>query len=894
MLRQFAAGIRALFRREESNRELSDEVDSYLEHSIQAFQARGHSPEDARRAARLEFGGETAVREQVRTARWEDVILTSLTDIRHAGRRLRRCPGFTTISIVTLALGLGASTAIFSVVEGVLLKPLPYRDPQQLVAVRHTAPGIHIPDLNMAPSLFFTYADENRVFQDLAMWSPDTGSVTGLGPPEEVPALDVTHGFLTALAVTPQIGRAFTANDEDPKSPRTLMLSYGYWQSRFGGDTSVPGRPITVDGDSYEVIGVLPPSFQFMDRKFSLLVPLRFNRATVRLFNFCCQGLARLKPGITTQQANADIARMLPMAPEKFAMNPGLSPTMFQESRIGPNLRLMKDEWLGDIGNTIWVLMGTVGIVLLIACANVANLLLVRVDGRRQELAVRAALGAGWARMARELLLESLLMGIAGGALGLVLAYLWLKLLAVYGPSNLPRVHEIALDPIVLAFTLAISIGAGLLFGAITVLKNARPQLLSGLRGGGRTLSHSKERHRARNVLVVVQVALALVLLVGSGLMIRTFQALRHVDPGFSLPEQLETFRIYIPDTQAKEPERVIRIQQEILGKLKSIAGVNQVGIVNRIPLEGGSNNSVYAEGQEAREGATPPNRRYKAISPDYVAALGARLIAGREITWLETYNQSPLVLVSENMAREIWHDPQAALGKRIRMTLKDDWREIIGVIADLRDDGVDQKSPAIAYWPLLQRPYAGAPKSAARTVSFIIRTPRAGSTAFRQELQQAVAAVNPNLPLADLRTLQSVYDRSLARTSFTLALLAVAGGMALLLGVIGIYGVISYAVSQRTREIGIRLALGAPLPNVTRMFVRHGLAMSAIGALCGLAAAFALSRLMKSVLYEVSPADPITYVAVSAILILAAAMASYLPARRATKVDPMSALRSE
>jgi predicted permease len=802
---------------------------------------------------------------------------------------------FTAISLVTLAIGIGANTAIFSVIEGVLLKPLPYPHAGQLVALWHTAPGVNIKDLNMAPSLYFIYSDESRVFQDVSMWTAGTSSVTGLAEPEDVRVLLQTNRLLPILDVQPALGRRFTPSDDDPKSQRTVMLSDGYWKSRFGGDRSVLGRRILVDGNACEVIGVLPPWFQFMDQKVSLLVPLRFNRNEVHWGNFSYQGVARLKPGLTLQHANADIARMLPMASQKFSPPSGYSAKMLDDARIGPNLRLLKDDLLGDIGNTLWVLMGTVGMVLLIACANVANLLLVRADGRRQELAIRAALGAGWGRIARELLLESALLGISGGTLGLALAYAALRTLAASPLAHLPRIENIAIDPWVLAFTLCISLAAGLIFGLIPVFKYARPHLSNTLRGGGRALSQSRDRHRARNVLVVVQVALALVLLVSSGLMIRTFQALRQVDPGFSRAQEVQTLRISIPGTQVKEPERVIRMEHEILDRIASLAGVSSVAVTTAIPMDGqSSNDPIYAQDQPNPEGKLPPIRRYKWISPAYRSTMGSRLIAGRDLTWTDTYHQTSVALVSENLARELWHDPRLALGKRIRSTLKDDWSEVIGVVADERDNGVDRKAPTIVYWPLLQKNFEGAPITTRRSVAFVIRTPRAASTALLQEIRQAVWSVNPNLPLADVSTLEAIYDRSLARTSFTLALLAIAGGMALLLGVVGIYGVISYSVSQRTREIGIRLALGAPLQDVTGMFVRHGLVLSGIGAACGLTAAFALTRLMRSLLFDVSPADPLTYVAVSAGLILAAALASYLPARRATKVDPAEALRAE
>jgi putative ABC transport system permease protein len=817
-----------------------------------------------------------------------------LTPLSHTLRRLARSPMFTAISLVTLAIGIGANTAIFSVVEGVLLKPLPYPHGEQLIALWHTAPGVNIKDVNMAPSLYFVYSDESRAFQDVSMWQDGTSSVTGLAEPEEVPVLLVTNRLLPILAVQPALGRGFTASDDDPKSARTVMLSDGYWRARFGGDRTVLGRRIMVDGNAREVVGVLPPSFQFMDQKISLLMPLRFNRSEVHLGNFSYQGVARLKPGVTMVQSNADIARMLPLASEKFPPPSGYSAKMFEDARIGPNLRLLKDDLLGDIGNTLWVLMGTVGMVLLIACANVANLLLVRADGRQQELAIRAALGAGWGRIARELLLESVLLGLSGGALGLALAYGALRMLAASGLSHLPRLENISIDPWVLAFTLSISLAVGLVFGLIPVFKYARPHLSNALRSGGRSLSQSKDRHRARSILVVVQVALALVLLVSSGLMIRTFRALRHVDPGFSGAHDVQTLRISIPESQMKEPERVIRMEQEILNRMAALPGILSVAMANTIPMEGGGNDPVYAEDHTYREGSLPPIRRYKHVSPGYFSTMGSRLIAGRDVTWTDTYNQTPVALVSENIARELWHDPRAAVGKRIRSTLKDDWREVIGVVADLRDNGVNQTAPGIAYWPLLQKNFEGDPISVRRSVAFVVRTPRAGSTGLLQELRQAVWSVNPNLPLANVTTLEAVYDKSLGRTSFTLVMLAIAGGMALLLGIVGIYGVISYSVSQRTREIGIRLALGAPMQEVTGMFVRHGLVLSGIGAACGLTAAFALTRLMKSLLFDVSPADPLTYLAVSAGLIVAAMLASYLPARRAATVDPAEALRAE
>jgi predicted permease len=630
-----------------------------------------------------------------------------------------------------------------------------------------------------------------------------------------------------------------------------------------------------------------------MDQRFSLLLPQRFDRGNVPLISFCCQGIARLKQGVSLKQASTDVARMLPMAPVKFRLNPGASADRYRNARFAPDLRFLKDDLVGDVGRTLWVLMGTVGIVLLIACANVANLLLVHADGRRQELSIRAALGAGWTRIARDLLVESLLLAIAGGALGVGLGYGALQALVAFGPEHLPRMQEIRIDSAALAFTIAISLAGGVVFGLIPVWKYARPQLSEGLRGAGRSLSETRERLRARSVLIGVQVALALVLLIGSGLMIRTFQALRHVDPGFRSPRDVETLRISIPDTQVTDAEKVIRTEEAILRRVESLPGVSAVGMVDGLPMDRPSNHPLFAEDHPVQDGSVVPIRRFKKVSPGYAGAIGSRLIAGRDLTWAETYSQAPIALISENLAREWWGDPRAAIGKRVRTTPNDDWREVIGVVQDLRDDGIDQRAPAMVYWPLWQKNWAG-PGYVTRSVAFVIRTPRAGSPGLRRELEQAAMSVNASLALADVKTLETVYDRSLARASLTLALLAIAAGMALLLGVVGIYGVVSYSVSQRNREIGIRLALGAALGEVVRLFVRNGLAVSGVGVTCGLAAAFALTRLMKSLLFEVSPADPLTYIVASVGLILAAALASYLPARRATRVDPVEALRAE
>ena len=803
---------------------------------------------------------------------------------------------FTVITLVTLAAGVGANTVVFSVLEGVLLKPLPYPHSEELIGVWHTAPGLNLPEVNMSPSDYFIYREQGRTFQDIGMYQDDSVSVTGVGEPEQVPALRVTEATLPLLGVQPLLGRHFRHEDDLPGAPETVLLTYGYWRRKFGADSSAVGRTLVVDGKARQIIGVLPKGFHFLDREDpALIAPFQFDRNKTNLGNFSYEALARLKPGMTLQQANADVARMLPIVMSSFAPPPGFSITLFEDARIAPNLRPLKQDVVGDVGSVLWVLMGSIGMVLLIACANVANLLLVRMEGRRQELALRAALGASWGRIAGELLLESVILGLLGSVLGLGLAYGALRVLVAIAPAGLPRINEVGINGPVLLFTLVVSLLASMLFGAVPILKYAGARLTTGIREGGRGLSQSKEQHRARNTLVVVQVALALVLLICSGLMIRTFRALTKVNPGFAGPAELQTFRISIPETHVKDGEQAIRKEEEILHKIEGIPGVSSVSIGTIVPMTGGGwHDPILLQGRTYAEGEFPPLRLFKFVSPGFLKTLGTPLIAGREIAWGDTYKKTPVAMISENLAREYWREPAEALGKRIQVSTKDDWREIIGVVGDIHDDGVNKKPPTSVYWPLLQARFESDDISARRDVAFIVRTPRAGSESFLKNVREAVWSVDANLPLADVHTFDYFYKRSMARTSFTLIMLGVAGAMALLLGVVGIYGVIAYSVSQRTREIGIRMALGAQQPTVTGMFVRHGLLLTGVGVACGLVAAVIVMRLMSSLLFNVNPVDPVTYGTVSLGLAGTAWLASYLPSRRAATVDPVEALRAE
>ena len=826
-----------------------------------------------------------------------------MNTIRYALRGLLHHPTFSVFALLTLAIGIGANTAVFSVVNSVLLKPLPYPDSDELVDIQTTAPGaltpggqgIGIPDLPETSSMYFTYSEENQTLAKIGMWIPWVATVTGVGEPEQVQTVQLTHDTLEAFGIHPLIGRSFSQSDDSPQAPQTVMLGYGYWQRRFGGDRSVIGRKINVGAQPQEIIGVMPKSFRVVTAEPELIVPLRFDRSQASLVQFNFQTVARLKPGITITQANADLARLAPVWFNSWPMPFPGGKAGLERWKISSVARPLKQQVVGNTGNVLWVLMGTIGIVMLIACANVANLLLVRADARQQEFAVRAALGADAGRLVRELLSESLSLAGIGGVLGLGIAYGGLRFLVALEPGDLPRLHEIALDLRALLFTCGISLISGLLFGIIPALKYGGPQIAFSLRAGGRSLTSSRERHRARNILVVAQVALALVLLVSSGLMLRTFQALRAVQPGFSGADQLQTVRIPIPPSLVQEPERVIRMQNEILDRLAVIPGVTSAGFSSSAPMDGipVGRNPLAIEDDTPASGAARPLQFTKYVSPGYFQTAGTRLIAGRDYTWTDVYNLRPVAVVSESLARGFWGSSSAALGKRIRSIPNRPWHEVIGVVQDVRENGVNEPPPGTVYWPSFNNLYQEQ-ADAIRALTFFIRSKQSGTESLQKQIRDAVWSVNPNLAVASVQTMQEIYSRSMARTSFTLVMLAIAGAMALLLGIIGIYGVIAYAVSQRRREIGIRMALGAQQRELRRMFLGNGVGLAAVGVVIGLGIAAGLMRFIRSLLFEVNPLDPMTYAIVPMLLIAAAALASYLPARAASSLDPTQALKSD
>ncbi|HEY1578344.1 MAG TPA: ABC transporter permease [Terracidiphilus sp.] len=877
-------------------------INEHIEERADELEAEGVPRREAEQTARREFGN-VALTQQRSREQWQWRALESLiADLKFTLRRLRKSPGFAITVLLTLAIGIGANTAVFSVVNRVLLKPLAYPNANELIALFLDAPGAaglsnFESGLRLSPSMYFTFSEHNQSFQSMGVWIENTANVTGIAQPEEVHTILISDGILQTLGIPPAVGRWLSAEDQDPHGAKRVMLSYGYWQRRFGGDRSVIGRSIQIDAKTCEIVGVMPRGFRVVDKDFDLLGPLQFDRSKMGLAGFGFNGIARLKPGISAAQASADVSRLIETWMHTFTNGPGTNPFFYRRWKITPAFKPLKQQVIGNVSSVLWVVMATVGLVMLIACVNIANLLLVRADSRQLELSIRAALGAGRGRIARELLFESVTLGLIGGVFALGVAYTGLQLLNAIGPANLPRLSEVRLDWQSLVFTVVLSVVSGLLFGSIPAVKYASARAAAALGGGSRTASASRSRNRSRNALVVAQVAMALVLLVSALLMIRTFAALRNVYPGFSDPAHLEVMRIYVPDLLVSDAVVVTHIQNEIVEKIEGIPGVTAAGFAAAAPMEGIDPNwdLIRVEGK-TYEGGEPPLRLYNYVSPGYFSTMGTRVVTGREYTWDDLYGLRNHIVVSENFARENWGSASAAIGKHVRQFSSTPWLEVVGVVGDVRHNGVDEKAPAIVYWPaMINSPYTRQPTvDGQRAVTFVVRSKRAGSEALVADIQRAVWSVNAELPVATPGTMQDVYAKSMARTSFTLAMLAIAGSMALALGVIGIYGVLSYAVSQRTREIGIRLALGAQKKELKWMFVRSALVLTATGVGIGIVSAALLTQLMKSLLFGISPLDPFTYAVVPLVLGGAAVLASYMPARRAAGVDPVEALRVE
>lgn len=814
-------------------------------------------------------------------------------ELRQIFRKLVSTPGFSIVAVLTLAVGIGANTAIFSVVNGVLLQPLPYPDSDQLVGLWHTAPGLDLPEFEQSNTTYTLYSEQAQSFEEIGLAGRTGRTLTGSGEPVRLVAATATASLFRVLGLAPLRGRTFSEDEDDPGGPNVVVLSHQLWTNRFGADEGLLGRTITLDNEAFEVIGVMPRGLNYPTAETELWTPHVIAPEDLGRANFSHWGIGRLKPGVTVEAAAAELGQILPRLPEVY---PGeITAAMMEGAQFGVIVRPMKEDVVGDVGQMLWILLGTVTFVLLIACANVANLFLVRAEGRQREMAVRTALGASRGDLVRAYLIESTVLSLVGGTLGIALALLGVKSLVAMGPENLPRIGEIGIHGSVLLFTAAVSLLAGFLFGAVPAIKYGRPNLTLSLKEGGRGGSLGKERHRANNALVAAQVALALMLLVGSGLMARSFLELNRVDPGFDSENLLTLNLALIPD-ETQGPEQTAAFFQRALDNIAALPGVVEAGASTSLPLSGGwGNNAMLIEDRPLPEDGLPPIVRTNITAPGYFEAMGIRLLEGRLLERRDHEQKTDVAVVSRTLVEQHW--PGASpLGKRVRPSLPTDesadgWLTIVGVVDDVRDDGLMQEPPGMIYYPLVTTDEASSPGIS--RLYLTIKT-RGDPLTVLPAVRNEIWALDSRLPVSNVQTGRELLATAAARTTFTMVMLGIAAVVALLLGTVGVYGVISYIVSQRLREFGIRLAIGAERTHIQRMVVGQGLKVAAIGVAVGLVGGLALTRLLQALLFGVSATDPLTFAAVSVVLLGVSALAAYLPARRASSVDPATALRHE
>ena len=801
-------------------------------------------------------------------------------DLKHAFRVLRKNPGFAIGAIIVLALGIGANTAIFSVVNAVLLRPLPYTDPERIAMVYHVPPQKSFPGAKIfavSPANYLDWKSQSSVFDAMSIFHGTTMTVTGKDQPEAVPGMVVSSEFFQVFGATPLVGRTFTPEEDTDGHGHVVVLSYPFWQSHFGADPNVVGKNLAFNGQPYSIIGVMPARFHFPDQG-QYFVPLGWtdkDRAVRNNHNYLV--IARLKRGASLQQAQAEIntisARLEQAYPE-------------DDKGWGATIVPLREDLAGDVRPALLVLLGAVAFVLLIACANVANLVVAKTLGRRKEIAIRTALGAGWRRVVQQMLAETLLLAVAGGALGLLVANAGIALIVAFFGDKLPQTGAVGLDIEVLGFTLGISILTGLVAGLAPAWRLARTNVNEALKQGtGRTDADSGGR-ATRNILVVCEVGMSLVLLVGAGLMIRTLWALHNVKPGVD-PHNVLTFRVTLPREKYPKPEQQLNFYKQLAERVRSLPGIESAGTIDALPFtDDGSTQPIAIEGRPAVEFAMQPEVAVRTISPGYLRTLHIPLLAGRDFSESDSLDKPATIVISESMAREFWpnEDP---IGKRLTLSFfPEKIREVIGVAGDVKFRGLDsRKSVATVYVPLAQITFWNQ--------ALVVRTSGDPSSSA-SAMAAAVHQQDSDQPLRDVRTMDDILADSLSQQRFSMLLLASFAGLALILAAVGIYSVLAYAVRQRQREIGIRIALGAQLNDVLRMVIAEGMRPALIGVVLGLAGALALKRAISSMIFGVSESDPLTFLSVSALLAMVAFVASILPAYRATKVDPMRALREE
>jgi putative ABC transport system permease protein len=864
--------IRNTIRRQRIDRDLSEEVGSYVELLTEKNMKQGMNERDARRAAMLETGGVEQLKEEVRSGRIGFALETFLQDLRYGLRSLRKKPGFTLTAVIALALGIGANTAIFSVINAVLLRSLAYRNPSTIVMVWERSLRGGRSQNSVSPANFLDWKKQSTSFEQIAATWDTRVNLTSGGEPEEIQVQKVSADFFPVLGVQPELGRAFVRQEETPGAT-VVILGHDLWQRRFAGNPAIVGQTVTLSGRNCTVIGIMPAGFYFLNTQIKAWLPLQLDPATDwRKSGRFLRSVARLKSGVTVQQAQAEldaIAKQLEIAYPDF--NKGW----------GVNLVPMHEQIVGDIRPVLLVLLAAVAFVLLIACANVANLLLSRAASRQKELALRAALGADRTRLIRQMLTESVLLAVMGGVLGVLLAYWGIQLLVAFAPDNIPRLHEITIDARVLAFTFGVSLLTGIVFGLVPAMQSSRPDLNDALKEGARG---SSSGHRVvRNLFVVSEMALALVLLVGAGLMLRSFSQLNRVKTGFDA-ENVLTMRVQLPAAKYGEPQQRADFFKRAEERLTTLPGVKSVGAISYLPLTGLATSTSFNLATKPLPPSEAPGTEVRPITPGYFNAMGIPLIKGRTFDERDGAN-SRVLIINETLARKFFPG-QDPIGQQLIISWEPEVAdEIIGVVGDIKETALEQEPNPAVYWPHPREPYP--------FMNFVIRAaidPATLTAAATREIH----ALDPDQPVADVRTLDQVVAKSIARPRFNALLLAIFAGVALVLASVGIYGVMNYSATQRTQEIGIRMALGAKPGDILRLVVGHGMKLTAAGIAIGVIASLALTRVMTNLLFGVTATDLPTFFGVSALLTAVALLANYIPARRATRVNPVVALRYE
>lgn len=894
--------LRSLFRRRRMEHELDDEIRDHIERQTAVNIAAGMSAGDARTAALRAFGGIERRKAEVRETRGVSLIENALQDIRHAVRSLRKSPGFTGATLLTLALGIGGTSAVFTVVNGVLLRPLPYPRAGRLVDLSHTLAIAGLTRVDQSDATYLLYRRDNRVFAEIGIFRAISVNLLARAGPSSatdatlhVSAALVTPSVFRVLGVTSSRGRGLGEADVAPGAPSVAVISQGLWESAFGSDPAIVGRHVAIDGTDREIVGVIPAGFHFPSEQCELWLPLSLDPTHTNSAAFDFKGIARLRDGVTIAAATADLQRLLPQVPVVY---PGrLTVAAIAVTKMQAEAQPLRDVMVGNVGQVLWIVLGAVGMLLLLACANVANLFLARAEGRQREFAVRRALGANRVLLLQVSLAEAFVLSAIGGAIGIAIAAGGVGFLhRVPLGASIPRLGEVHIDGVVVAFTLVVSCVAALAVSALPAVRSSNVSLTSLLAANGRAATGTKARHGVRRALVVAQVALGLMLVSGAALFARSFQRLTAVDPGFDA-EHAIAFRLSLPAAAYPTSDDAARALVAVQRALRALPGVTSAGLSSRLPLDATaeSDSAVFVEDHPRPAGTIPAIYSMVFASLEYFGAMGIPLVAGRLFDAPDP-SRDPAktpreVLVSDAFARRYW-TPAEAVGKRVRMNPGDPWSTIVGVVGSTHDGGLERPPAAVVYNQLVTSAVNGQPWTP-RDVAFVLRA--SGNAAdLVTRARDAVHTVAPALPVYRVITLRALLSDAEARSTFTVLLLTIAAVVALVIGTMGIYGVVTFLVAMRTREIGLRLALGAQPADVQRMIVRRALGDAAIGVIVGLAGASAMTREISTLLFSVRPTDPVSLLSAAALLLITAMGASWLPARRATRVDPMDALRAE